>query len=104
MSFSLIKRELGLEEVDDSKASDQEMINAISERVGELLDQDVGLLMSYLYRLDVSEEKAKAALQQRDQSVSQAIAELIWQRQKQRMKTKKDIEVRKDEDFEGLEW
>lgn len=104
MSFSLIQQELGLDDLNEEEATDQQMINAIAERVGDLLDKDSGLLMSYLYRLDVPEHKTKSALQQEDIPIPQALATLIWERQKQRLQTKRDIEVRKGEDMEGLEW
>lgn len=70
--------------------TDEQMIHVISERVEELMERNIELLMSYLYRLDVAEAKINAAL---DLSAiippHVGIATLIWQRQKQRIETKK---------------
>jgi hypothetical protein len=79
-------------EITDGKEtpSDEQMIQMISERVEELLERNIELLMSYLYRLDVAEAKINAAL---DLSAiippHVGIATLIWQRQKERIATKK---------------
>ncbi len=104
MSFLQIQKELGLDTSGDWQVSDEEMVRVIAERVEALIEKDPGLLMSYLYRLDVSEEKAKAALEQDKVPVAFAVAELIWKRQKKRIQTKKDIEVSKPTNLEGLEW
>lgn len=95
---------MGLDASTNEEISDEEMVRAIAERVEALIDKDPGLLMSYLYRLDVSENKAKDALEQDKVPVAFAVAELIWNRQKKRMQTKREIEVSKRQDMDGLEW
>lgn len=104
MSFLQIQKELGLDTSGDWQVSDEEMVRVIAERVEALIEKDPGLLMSYLYRLDVSEEKAKAALEQNTVPVAFAVAELIWIRQKLRMATKRNILVEKSDDLGELEW
>jgi hypothetical protein len=84
--------------------SEQEMILLLADKVNEMMDRDMGLLLSYLYRLDVSESKVNAAMHQDDEPVAIAVARLIWERQKMRLRTKKEVKVNKDEDWEGLEW
>lgn len=104
MSFSLIQKELGLDASDNGEISDEEMVSIIAERVEAMIDKDPGLLMSYLYRLDVSEKKAKNALEQEKVPVSFAVAELIWSRQKKRMQTKKEYSVKKENFPDELQW
>ena len=72
-----------------SELSDEEMIDIISVRVEQLLKADPDLLMSYMYRLDVLEKKIKAALHVSHEPVHITFAQLIWDRQKDRMETKK---------------
>ncbi len=65
------------------------LLEAIRQRVSYLLDREPGLLFSYLYRLDVSEDKVGSivsGINREDPSL--AVAQLIYDRQMQRMKTK----------------
>lgn len=81
--------------------SDEEMIKHIAFRVEQLLKGDPDLLMSYLYRLDVEEKRIKEAM---DTSITPAhvtFANLIWERQKQRIETKKKF---KQNPIEGWEF
>jgi hypothetical protein len=67
-----------------------ELLNAIAIRVQELLNTDKGLLLSYMYRLDIAERKIAEALEnQGDESIAHVLAKLILQRQKDRLATKK---------------
>ncbi len=77
------------------------MIDIISVRVEQLLKADPDLLMSYMYRLDVLEKKIKAALQVSLEPVHLTFARLIWERQKERMQTKKKY---KQDPIEGWDF
>lgn len=80
-----INQQLGLH--NENKISDEEMIVHISQRVQEMLDQSPELLMSYLYRLDVLEEKIQAVMHSpKGIPIADALATLIWDRQKLRLK------------------
>ncbi len=82
------------------KAHDErEILAMIEQRVQELLDTNCSLLFSHLYRMDIDEGVVRALLDRppADQTVSQALAALIWQRQKQRMYTRRRIEVVDDD-------
>lgn len=65
------------------------MIKHIADRVERLLRADPDLLMSYLYRLDVEQKSIKEALEVSVFPVHVTFANLIWERQKQRIATKK---------------
>ena len=84
-----------------SELSDEEMIDIISVRVEQLFKADPDLLMSYMYRLDVLEKKIKAALQVSLEPVHLTFAKLIWERQKERMQTKKKY---KQDPIEGWDF
>lgn len=68
--------------------TDEEMILHISYRVEKLLKADPDLMMSYLYRLDVTQQSIKASLEVSPMPVHVVFANLIWERQKQRIATK----------------
>ena len=81
--------------------SDADMIKHISDRVERLLKADPDLLMSYLYRLDVEEKRIRAAMSVSIAPVHVTFAQLIWERQKQRIETKKKY---KQDPIEGWEF
>ena len=81
--------------------SDKEMIMQISDRVERLLRADPDLMMSYLYRLDVTQESIKAAIESNPLPVHVTFATLIWERQKQRIETKRKY---KQDPIEGWEF
>lgn len=86
--YALIQKELSLS--DDAPADEKALLEVISNRVIQLMHEDIGLLLSYLYRLDVKEAKVDYILNK--QVVIPAhmgIAQLILDRQKQRVLTKK---------------
>lgn len=66
-----------------------------------MLEGDVDLLMSYLYRLDIEAHKINAVLQMSHAvPPNVGLARLILDRQKQRIKTKQSIEVKPIEGWE----
>ena len=84
-------------------ASEADLLKMLSLRVTEMMEGDVDLLMSYLYRLDIDAEKINAVLSL--ESVlppSEGLACLILERQKERVAAKKRISVEPIE--EGWEW
>jgi len=85
-----INKQLGLHQ--DDSISDEEMIGHITIRVQEMLDSSPELLMSYLYRLDVLEEKIQAVFHSpKGLPIADALAKLIWDRQKLRLKYRKEF-------------
>ena len=80
--------------------SDEEMIKHISYRVEQMLKGDPDLLMSYLYRLDVEEQNIRSAMETSITPAHVTFANLIWERQKQRMETKRKY---KQNPIEGWE-
>ncbi len=81
--------------------TDKEMLLHIADRVESMLKGDPDMLMSYLYRLDVEQVKIEAALKTSITPAHVTLANLIWERQKQRIETKKKYKV---EPIEGWEF
>ena len=97
--ISRISEDLDLE-VSDS-LSDEEMIRIISARVEKMLAGDPDLLMSYLYRLDIEQDKIEHAIALSPLPLPLTFAQLIWERQKQRIITKAKY---KQDPIEGWEF
>lgn len=93
-----IRHELTLESNAQNK---EELIFHIRSRVEELLQNEPGLLFSYLYRLDVSEQKVRNTMNQSEQDKINALSQLIYERQLLRVETKKRL-IQKP--IKGWEW
>lgn len=94
-----LQEELEVEFNELENISEEELLKGITKRVLYLLESNPELLFSYLYRLDVLEHKIQFALNQ--QTIippHQALAQLILDRQKQRIETKRKY---KQEPLEG---
>ncbi len=75
-----------LPDLNDQDGDEDLLMDLISKRVAELLDDDPGLLFSYMYRLDIEEHKLKAAIKiKTGENQIKALAQLILDRQKLRM-------------------
>ena len=90
--------------IPEDRMSDEDMIHILAEKVQAYLEVNINLLMSYLYRLDVLEKDIKEALSNTsDDAGHYALARLIWDRQKKRLETKRQIKVNPDID-DDLSW
>ena len=90
--------------IPEDRMSDEDMIHILAEKVQAYLEVNINLLMSYLYRLDVLEKDIKEALSNTsDDAGHYALAKLIWDRQKKRLETKRQIKVNPDID-DDLSW
>lgn len=74
--------------------AEETYIDRIRERIEELQANDINLLFSYLYRLDIEEGRLKELIQRSFAGhFADELAWEIWQRQKQRLQHKKDWPV-----------
>lgn len=74
--------------------TDDQWLEMIADRVKWFLDNDKGLLLSYMYRLDIDEAKIEKALMPAQEIPAHILlATLILERQKQRMASKKAYKV-----------
>ncbi len=87
--------------IESEDISEVDVIASIEERVSQMMDHDIELLMSYMYRLDIAETDIKQAMKlNAKQSMPNVFAQLIWKRQKQRMETRKKYKQDPIEDWE----
>ncbi|MBK8622902.1 MAG: hypothetical protein IPN79_14395 [Saprospiraceae bacterium] len=88
MEYQEIFDDLQLAKVGQS--SNDDLLNHIEERVQHFLTYDRGLLLSYMYRLDIEEKIIeKALMNQNEEPISLTLAKLILERQIKRLETKK---------------
>jgi len=70
----------------------EEFIQMIADRVAELMESNMELFLNHLYRMDVDERKVNRMLLQAEQSedsIYVAFARLIFERQKERLESRK---------------
>lgn len=103
-SFVAIQGALEIPAQTEEGLKEEEMIIQIERRVAELMERDMSLLMSYLYRLDIKESKINFCLDPKNLlHPYTCLASLIWERQKQRILTK--IKYKQEGSVEdGWEW
>jgi hypothetical protein len=83
----LLNKELALEYKED--ISYAELHSKLASGINNLIKNDFDRLISYLYRIDVNEQKLKSLLQQHpDEDAGNIIATLIIERQQQKIKTR----------------
>ena len=75
------------------------------DRINELLQHDFNKLVSILYRVDVSDQKLQSLLQQHSgQDAAGIIADLLIERQIQKIKSRKEFRHRDDTISEDDKW
>ncbi len=97
----LVARDLELEETTEP-LDEEKLLQLIADRVAYLIEHNIELVFSSLYRLDVDERKVEKALMPGNPiPANVALATLILERQKKRVKTKSEY---KQEDLTDWEW
>jgi hypothetical protein len=82
----------------ESLITERELIEALTERVEWMLDNQLDLLLSLLYRLDVLEVDIQAVLSKKDVSPAKDLAMLIIERQKKKLETREKYRTK------GFNW
>ncbi len=91
----ILNRDLGL--AVSPKLSLEEIRTAVTNHVNHLINTDFEKLVSLLYRIDVSEPKMRALLQHKQGEDSAGhIADLIIERQLQKIESRKQFSNKKD--------
>ena len=82
------------------KYSAEYLENNLAVFINELIDKDFNKLVNLLYRIDISEQKLKIALQNEDKTISSSktIAKLIIERQLQKLEFRKKFSKKKIEE------
>jgi hypothetical protein len=78
-------------------SSMQELKQKLSAHINHLISHDFEKLVFYLYRIDVNESKMRAILDNRQyENAGDLIADLIIERQLQKIEARKNIETPKN--------
>lgn len=100
---ALLNKELAIEIAE--KVTYQELHSQLSAYINQLIKNNFDKLITYLYRIDVNEEKLKSLLQQNaDEDAGNIIATLIIERQQQKIKLRKQFSQQKGDANEEEKW
>lgn len=86
----------------ESILDEEALLILFTARVEEMMRDDLDLLLSSLYRLDVEEYKIQEALRSATIPAAQGIASLIIERQKEKIRTRKKYSSGDQDKWEGL--
>lgn len=101
--IGLLNKELAIEIAE--KQSYNEIHAQLSEYINNMVKNDFDKLITYLYRIDVNEQKLKTLLQQNPQEdAGNIIATLIIERQQQKIKSREQFSQRDNNINEDEKW
>ena len=86
----------------ESILDEEALLELFTKRVEEMMRDDLDLLLSSLYRLDVEEHKIQRALHSSSVPAAKGIASLIIERQKEKLATRKKYSSGKGDPWKGL--
>lgn len=91
--LSLIRKDFNLDEselsIPEGELSHATLLAKLNKVVGYLLEKDFSNLLQVLYRIDISEERLKAALASNEGEPSEVISRMILDREMQKVETRK---------------
>ena len=98
--FRGVAQQLEIQVQDDQSAARQLLV----DRINNLLQYDFNKLITILYRVDVSDQKLQSLLnQQPQQDAANIIADLLIERQMQKIKSRNEF-IQKNDKSEEEKW
>lgn len=86
----------------EAEITEAELFRLLADRIAWLIDHRMEYLLSLMYRLDISEKKVNEAISPANpESANMALAKLVLERHKERLRTKREY---KQDDLEGWDW
>jgi len=87
------------------KLSAEELHQRLTDHINHLINHDFEKLVFYLYRIDVNESKMKKLLDQREgENAAGLIADLVIERQLEKIKSRQQFRQRDNEIDEQEKW
>jgi len=100
---ALIVKDFELENVKE-ELTEEELFKLLANQIAYMIEHQLEMLMSLMYRLDIDEQKVNYALSPYSpEPANVGIAKLVLERQKQRVFTKSYYKQPPLDDLDGLE-
>jgi hypothetical protein len=100
--ISIINKELAIELPE--KISLDELKKDLSIFINQLIQRDFHSLVALLYRIDISEPKLKQLLDQIDENAGDIIADLIIERELEKIKSRREFKQQDNSISEEEKW
>jgi hypothetical protein len=85
--------------------TEKDLAAVLAQRINELIKNDMGRLISVLYRIDVDEKKVREMLREnKETDAGLIIAYLVIDRQKQKINTRNMFNTRVDDIDDAEKW
>jgi hypothetical protein len=98
-----LKKELQIDLAE--KISIEEIKEKLAGYINHLINHDFQQLVMLLYRIDVNEAKLRVLLKENQkEDAGNMIAQLIIERQLQKIKSRREFSQKKDDDFGEEKW
>src|SRR5688500_3185602 len=97
---AVLKEELGLELPET--VSEEEIVRFLSQKIAALLQSKNGSFFQIMYRLDISEKKLSAVID--DLDADYKIARLVYDRQLEKYRSRQQHKTTKKDPDKDLEW
>lgn len=81
-----------------------QLTKQLAAHINHLINHDFEKLVFYLYHIDVNEQKMKALLQNSHENAGELIANLIIERQLEKIKTKEQFRSNQTEQDDEEKW
>ena len=93
-SSEIIVRNFELADANHQAFTEQELFDLLADRIAYMIEHQLEMLLSLMYRLDIDERKINLALSPQRGDINPepaniALAHLVMERQKERIATKK---------------
>ena len=82
--------------------SEEAILKLLADRIVLILERGPDTFFQLMYRLDISEKKLNAVMQEDD--VAAKIARLIYDRQLQKIRSRQENRMKKESDDPELKW
>jgi hypothetical protein len=99
--IAALKNELQIEP--SATISFQELQEKLTERISHLINNDFEALVNLLYTVDVNETRLRSLLKEHT-NTAHVIAELIIERQMQKIKTRQEFKASRQHDADEEKW
>jgi hypothetical protein len=86
----------------DEEIGEEAVLTLLETRIREMLASEMDLLLSTLYRLDISEKKILLVLKGGIEGPAKGLARLVLERQKEKLKTRREYGGSKSDPFADL--
>ena len=92
-------------DIEKKEMTEAELLQILADHIAYMIEYRIDFLMSLMYRLDVLEKHINVALHPASPDPANiALAKLVIERQKQRIRTKQEYKQPDLSDLEGMEF